>query len=246
MTAAISDASIPFSSACWRMMSSWRSGRVSSWIAWSTLPTTPSRTPDEDAGRDHGSRRPPPARRRPMLGLHPLSFSTSADSACSRSSSVPSFSITWSARSAFSAWSSWRASRSSTRAWPRASARARAHLVGGDHRDAGVEDALHPGLEEQRHLDHGDLGLVRQRGEQGADPLADQRVDLGLEPGELLGVGEDDLADAGAVDLPPGRDVVAPALGQAAEQRFGLEQLVDDRVAGDRRRAEALEGGQRG
>ena len=121
-----------------------------------------------------------------------------------------------------------------------------AHLVGGDDGDAGVEDALHPGLEEQRHLDHGDLGPGRQRGEPGADPLADQRVDLRLEPGELLGVGEDDLADPGAVDRALRRDVLAPALDQAAEQRLGVEQLVDDRVAGDRRRAEALEGGEGG
>ena len=34
-----------------------------------------------------------------------------------------------------------------------------ADLVVGDHGDGGVEGALHRGLEQQRHLDHGDLDL---------------------------------------------------------------------------------------
>src|SRR5262249_34655681 len=48
--------------------------------------------------------------------LHLRSLSISADKARSRSSTEPSFSITWSARAAFSSWVSCRASRSSTRA----------------------------------------------------------------------------------------------------------------------------------
>ena len=75
--------------------------------------------------------------------------------------------------------------------------------------------AIHLRLEQQRHLDHGDLGLRRQTGQPGADPLADQRMDLPLEPGQLLGIGEDDLADPVAVDPAPGRDLRAPALDQA-------------------------------
>ena len=59
-----------------------------------------------------------------------------------------------------------------------------------------------------------------------------------------LRLGEDDLTDLVAVDLALRRDFLAPALDQAAEQRFGVEQLVDDGVAGDRRRSEPLKGGQ--
>src|SRR6186997_287800 len=59
------------------------------------------------------------------LAPHPRSFSSKADSARSSSSTEPSLATTCSARSAFSGWVSCRASRSSTRACPRAAARSR-------------------------------------------------------------------------------------------------------------------------
>ena len=153
MTAAISAASTPFSCDCWRMMSSWWRGRVSSRSTWSTSPTTPSRRPPGDADGDDGDPDDPPP--------HSLRVSIRADSERSRSSTVPSLSTTCAARSAFSPCDSWRASRSPTSAWPRASARERRRLLGGDDGDGGVEDALHLGLEQQRDLDHGDLGILR-------------------------------------------------------------------------------------
>ncbi len=66
-------------------------------------------------------------------------------------------------------------------------------------------------------------------------------MDLRLEPAQLLGVGEDDLADPRPVYFAGRGHVGAPALDQPAPQRFAVEQLVDDAVAGDRRGAESLE-----
>src|SRR5665811_2192798 len=71
-----------------------------------------------------GEQAPPP----PRLALHRRSFSTSADSSRSSCSRLPSLATPCSARAAFSSWASWRASRSPTRAWPRASARSRRTL----------------------------------------------------------------------------------------------------------------------
>src|SRR3954451_8907435 len=68
MTAAISDASTPFSAACWRMMSSWRSGSWISCTAWSTgctsarTATTTSASPVARTSRRRSS-----ARRRARL-----------------------------------------------------------------------------------------------------------------------------------------------------------------------------------
>ena len=197
-------------------MSSWRSGRVSSWITSSNSPHG-----HQHAGDDTDQRRatPPSAQTAPPpspFALHPRSLSTRADSARSRSSTVPSFSTTCSARAAFSSWVELaRLALADQRVAARLGARA-AHLVGGDDGDGGVEDAVHPGLEQQRHLDHGDLGLRGQRGQPGADPLPDQRVDLRLQPSQLLGVGEDDLADLGAVDAALGRDLRRPSARSAA------------------------------
>ena len=62
-------------------------------------------------------------------------------------------------------------------------------------------------------------------------PATKQRVDLGLEPAQLITVGEDDLADLGAVDLAVGSHLGPPTLGQPPHQRLGVEQLVDHPVA---------------
>src|SRR6201991_1958647 len=64
MTAAISDASTPLSAACWRMMSSWRSGSLISCTAWSTgctsastATTTSARPTPRKSGRRSTARR---------------------------------------------------------------------------------------------------------------------------------------------------------------------------------------------
>ena len=45
--------------------------------------------------------------------------------------------------------------------------------------------------------------------------------------------------------FPPGATFLPPALDQPRQQRLGLEQLVDHRVAGDRLRPQPLKGGKR-
>src|ERR1700759_96706 len=68
MTAAISEASTPLSAACWRMMSSWRSGSLISCTAWSTGCTSASTATTTSARPTAStSRRRSPARRRRRL-----------------------------------------------------------------------------------------------------------------------------------------------------------------------------------
>src|SRR5437870_5186925 len=68
-----------------------------------------------------------------------------------------------------------------------------AHLVAGQDRDRRVERSLAADLEEEGNLDHRDLGALRQREEPFRGPCLHQRMDLVLQPGQLLGIGEDDL-----------------------------------------------------
>src|SRR5262249_45995632 len=71
---------------------------------------------------------------------------------------------------------------------------------------------------------------------------ADARMELGLEPRQLVAVGEDDPADGGAVDLAAGEDAVAPALAQRRVELLVVAvELVDDVVGGDRRGTGARE-----
>ena len=161
MTAAISDASTPFSAACWRMMSSWRRGRVSSWIALSRTPRATS-----DAGRATDGHRDRAERRAGAGGaawpsLHPLSFvdqrgqlalelldrAVVLDHVRRRGRPSPP-----GRAGAPRARRPGRAARLGALA---------AHLVGGDDRDVVSKTPVHAGLEQQRHLDHGDLGARR-------------------------------------------------------------------------------------
>src|ERR1700761_2692233 len=80
---------------------------------------------DQDAEELGGAGFKPAASAAPGPRAPPDRFASSADRAASRSSTEPSLTTTWSARSAFSSWVSWRASRASTRAWPREAARSR-------------------------------------------------------------------------------------------------------------------------
>jgi hypothetical protein len=113
------------------------------------------------------------------------------------------------------------------------------YLVLGDDRDGGAEGRRQLRLEQQRHLDHGDVRIGWERHQPTADPFPHQRVDLVLEPGQLLGIGEDDLADPVAIDLAVGSHVGSPALDQASQQRLGVEQLVDHGVARKSRGAQS-------
>ena len=171
MTAATSAGSTFLSRACWRMMSSWRSG---SWISCTACSNTgrSSRKPrmprpstasavlrrrrrTAALRRARGRARVAEERRAVAAGR------TLIRSACqgspTGSSRGPRANRDCPQRGsracAFSSAESWRAARSSSAACPRAAgALEPQRLVGVDH-DRRVEGALQAGLEEQRHLD---------------------------------------------------------------------------------------------
>ncbi len=121
-----------------------------------------------------------------------------------------------------------------------------ADLVVGDHGDRRVEDLVHPPLEQERDLDHGD----REPGLEPVLPLrdagADARVQDRLEPGQLVGVLEDDAGDPAPVEVSVlVGDPLAPALDQQRRDLIGGEQLVDDGVGGEGLGAELAEQPQR-
>ena len=67
-------------------------------------------------------------------------------------------------------------------------------------------------------------------------------MELGLEPGELGTVGEDDAPDLLPVDLAVAEDAVTPPLPQSRLQPFVVAiETVDDVVARDHGRAVARE-----
>ena len=142
--------------------------------------------------------------------------------------------------------SSWRASRSSTRAWPRAAARARRTSSAVTTATVVSKTPSISGLEQQRHLDHGDLGRPpAARASQAPIRSPTSGWICASSQVSCSGSAKTISPILAAVDAAVGRDLRPPALDQPPEQRLGVEQLVDDRVAGDRRRAQALESRQR-
>ena len=148
--------------ACWRMMSSWRSGSVSSRTTLSTSPNMKSAT----AGRRAAAAATAAAR--PALRAGRLSSAPCASSLqlaeqqrtapARRSSTLPSLPTTCPARAAFSSWAAG-APRARRPGHGRAPRRARGGPASeAIDRDRRVEDLLHAGLEQQRHLDHRDRG----------------------------------------------------------------------------------------
>ena len=119
--------------------------------------------------------------------------------------------------------------------------------LGGDDRGSRIECPLDARLEKQRYLYHSHpRGRVTlERGSPGRDPLTHAREDRLLEPAELIRLIEDDLGDGSAVDLAAGEHRLSPALHKQVTYLVGSEQLVDDRVARERLRAEAVEGAKR-
>src|SRR4051794_28058917 len=269
MTAAISEASMFFSAACWRMMSSWRNGSVTSSSARSARPerriasTAPSATTAAPGAARRVQMRPAEARvperrrepRRLVAGrrdvrdtaMLPLSMEPGEqrrelalellDAAVVDDHVVCPRRFLLLGQLA-------RLALTDQRVAPCLRAPA-PHLLRGRDGDGRIEDAVHSGLEEQRHLDRGELRARRQLGQPGGDPLSDQGMSLPLEPGELLRPREDDLTDSLAVDDPAGRDLGAPALRDPPPQGLRVQQLVRDGVAGDCRRTEATERRQR-
>ena len=138
--------------------------------------------------------------------------------------------ITWSARAAFSSWGSWRLLAPREPGLAALGEPALPNLVVGDHGQRSRRRRPHPGLEQQRHLDHGDLGAGVERLAPREHLLADARVKLGLEPGELLGLPKTISATFGAVDLAAGSDLGRPSARPAlADDIVAAEQLVGDR-----------------
>src|SRR5687768_15763314 len=158
-------AGMSFSSASWRMMSSWRSGSVTSRSASSSesrrVTPNPIATPAATAARIASTRRPrsltarlPVAELRDDLRYACVEVLERAvvDDHVRRSLSLLVLGEL--------------ASGPALQRGEVASPLARvAQLVVRDHRDDGVEHILHPGLEEQRHLDDPDGCCVRQLGD---------------------------------------------------------------------------------
>ena len=151
------------------------------------------------------------------------------------------------ARAAFSSWVSWRAAAALELAGPAAAARAARVESSATTRHHGVEDALHPGLEQQRHLDDRERRVAR------AAPAATPTTrsptsgwSSDSSQRQLLGPLEDDRGDPAAVDA---RRPAATSSPQRSTSRVAharvREQLVDDRVGRQRRGAEPRERGQR-
>src|SRR5215212_6831034 len=206
MTAAMSAASRCFSLACWRMMSSWRSGRVTSRTAFSpsgrssSAPTpATTRTPARSASR----------RRRRTFALTLDLRSPSRLALCRRSRessgcrqhpnhgrqvalevldrAVVDDGVVGARRLLVLRQL---ARHPLVDRLVAATCRApHAHLLVGDHRDGRVEGALHAGLEEQRDLDHQghrrrvSLELFRPPRR---DALPHPRPEQPLEPGAVL------------------------------------------------------------
>src|SRR5207249_6192320 len=98
--------------------------------------------------------------------------------------------------------------------------------------DDAVEACVAAGLVEERDLGDGDVSRLFREPRTGG--RANPRVELGLEPGELGAVGEDDPADLLPIDLAAPEDPLAPPLPQSRLQPLVLAvKTVDDVVAGD-------------
>ena len=120
-----------------------------------------------------------------------------------------------------------------------------AALVARDDDEGGVEERLHPSLEQERHLDDRELGRSVELLAPRHHPFADQGVQDGLQPAQLVGPLEDDLPHLCPVDSSAGTDLCAPALNQAVERRGLVEDLVRDRVGRERGGAKPPERGER-
>ena len=65
--------------------------------------------------------------------------------------------------------------------------------------DDGVHRLLAAGLEQQRNVEHDDVGVLRLF-EEAMTALRDQGMDDGFQPLQLIGVADDAGAERGAVD----------------------------------------------
>ena len=261
MTPAISAGSRPLSAACWRMMSSWRSGSVISCTALSAngaiaAPTHRGQRGGAEQERQRRAsaarvRAPAPRRGRAAAcgrwcraGAHAqVSFSRTSDSSCSSSSSDPGVCDRRSRRAPPSPPGvSWRAVRSSTAACPRAPARSRPDPRRRRRRSS-RRSALHArprtAAAPRRRARRGGGSRADSAARHAAIALADPRPQQPLEPRALGRRRERAPGDRRAVDGAAGRDLVAPARDDGVAHLGIRVELVHDRVGRERRGAEA-------
>ena len=202
---------------------------------------------EQDARRDHGqagsdrehaaeATRPTPATRKRQARR--ASSSWIASTCRRRSASDPVLSTTWVAiasRSSRVACAAMRASASS-RVQPRSSHHPLHLQLGGgvDHDAPRRRTPARPHLGQQRDVVDDDRVLGRCRLELGAAPV-DQRVDDRLEPPAGVGVGEDERAHGGPVEVAVGREQVGPELLDDRRQpgRTPRHDLARDEVGVD-------------
>src|SRR5215212_736145 len=266
MTPAMSAASRCLALACWRMMSSWRSGRVTSRTAFSprgrssSAPTPATRrTPARSASR----------RRRRTFALTLDLRSPSRLALCRRSREssgcrqhpdhgrqvalgfldrpVVDYGVVGAGR--LLVLGQLARHPLVCRLMAPALRAARADLLVGDHRDGGVEGALHAGLEQQRYLDH--QGHRRRVAVElfhppRRDALPHARPEQPLEPGAVLRRRKRPRGQRGPVDLAVARHCGPEPLDHRVAHLVGRIEVVHDGVGGQRGGAQPLEDLQRG
>jgi hypothetical protein len=122
-------------------------------------------------------------------------------------------------------------------------------LLPGDDRDRGIEPLLHPGLEQQRHLDDSSRRRGSQRAyvlEPAGDAGSDQWPQQPLQPAPLVLAACERLGgNHTAVDHPRRRNVVSPALDHGVTHKLVPIELMYNDVGGEDLRPQFLQSGQR-
>lgn len=116
----------------------------------------------------------------------------------------------------------------------------------GDDSDRDVEPIGHLPLEEERDF----YNRHRAVGGKGGKPVCDlplhEWMDPLFQPGQLVRVSEDTLADGCPVNHTVGLDLIPPALSERRDHRLTIQQNMDYPIRGNRGGAEAPEGFERG
>ena len=265
----MSAGSRPLSLACWRMMSSWRSGRVISRTAWwncghtrtiAIATSSAAPTASGEPAAQHGA----PAGGRPACGRARAAAGGGMGMGAHRERGVQllkdrgqrklqlldSSAVCDHVRRPGRFLLLRKLARGPLvdRVVAARGGALGAHVLVGDDRDGGVVGAFQAGLEEQRRLHDGGARrrvLVVERGAPPRDARAHQRPQQALEPRALVGGREGLARDGGAVDDAARRHLGAPARGDRVAHLVGAIELVDHGVGGDRGRAQPRERGER-
>ena len=188
--------------------------------------------------------RPPPATRPPaptsVACLIRRSFAIRADSARSRSSTEPSLATTWSARCGLLLLGQLaRLALVDQGVAARRGALA-SHLVGGDDRRRWCRRRSPSPPSNSSGTSTTAISVVGGQATRASRRSAPRPAGGSAARARSAARGRRRRSRrSGAVDPAVGGDLRAPALDQPAAQRLGFEQLVNDRVTGERRRAQA-------